>query len=62
MTTPNPFPSARDATWAAILRLLLRVRQRLSGVGSHAPRGEAGLHRLSGLPSCCFARVADKRG
>lgn len=54
--------SASDAKWAAMLRLLRRVRQRLSGIGSHAPRGEAELHRLSALPSCCFARVADKRG
>ena len=60
MTISNPLSSARDAKWASILRLLLHARRRLSAGG--ARRGEAELCRLAGLPSCCFARVADRQG
>lgn len=61
MMTQGLFHSANDATWTAIRRLLRRVQYRLAGGGHDAHRGEAGLCRLSGLPSCCFSHFADQR-
>ena len=62
MMTRVLFHSAGEAKWLSVCRLLQRVRHRLSGIGSYTRRGEAELCRLSGLPSCCFTRVADRQG
>ena len=61
MTTRNPLLPAGDAKWASIWRLLLRVRQAFSASGDSPHRCDAGLCRLSGLPSCCFAHFADRQ-
>ncbi len=61
MMIPELFGSKGGAQGSLIGRLLRRALRKLSRAGGDRNPGETELGRLSGLPSCCFAHVADKR-
>lgn len=61
MTIRSRFQTKTGTQGRVIGRMLRRALRKLSCIGDERSQGGTELCRLSGLPSCCFAHVAEKR-